>query len=96
MIDAVGYGSFGPGEVFAGEGSPAPDAPAGASLARHFADVDTDDNAADFGVLATPSPGVAPVSVPEPATALLFGCGLAGLARAGRPRGPCGQAGFAR
>jgi len=66
VADALGYGDFDSGEVFAGEGTPAPDAPAGSSLARRFADVDTDDNAADFAVLETPSPGSAPLAVPEP------------------------------
>ncbi len=70
VVDAVGYGEFGLGEVFAGEGMPAPDAPAGSSLARLFADVDTDDNELDFEVLDTPTPGFAPLAVPEPATAL--------------------------
>ncbi len=86
VVDAVGYGSFAPGEVFAGEGRPAPDVPAGASLARHFANVDSDDNASDFAQ-SLPSPGVAPIGVPEPTTALLVGLGLIGLARAGG-RGP--------
>ncbi len=84
VVDAVGYGSFAPGEGFAGEGGPAPDVPAGASLARHFANVDSDDNASDFAE-SLPSPGVAPVGVPEPTTALLVGLGLVGLARAGGP-----------
>ncbi|MDH3214255.1 MAG: PEP-CTERM sorting domain-containing protein [Myxococcales bacterium] len=86
VVDAVGYGAFAPDAVFAGEGSPAEDAPAGASLARRFADLDTDDNAADFAVQAVPTPGVGPVSIPEPATALLLAVGLAGLGRAGRRR----------
>jgi hypothetical protein len=84
-VDALGYGEFLPGEVFAGEGSPAPDAPAGSSLARVFADVDTGDNAADFAVLDVPTPGTAPLStVPEPGAALLVLTGLAGLGAFGR------------
>ncbi|MDJ0848084.1 MAG: PEP-CTERM sorting domain-containing protein [Myxococcota bacterium] len=85
VLDAVGYGSFDPDEVFAGEGSAAPDAPADRSLARRFANVDSDDNAADFVVEETPTPGSGPV-VPEPATAALLFLGLAGLAgvRTGR------------
>jgi hypothetical protein len=85
VVDALGYGTFAAGEVFAGEGSPAPDPAAGSSVARLFANVDTDDNAADFAALAVPTPGEAPISpVPEPASALLLGCGLAALAPFGR------------
>jgi hypothetical protein len=85
VLDAVGYGEFAPDEIFAGEGAPAPDAPADASLARFFADLDTDDNAADFGVLAAPTPGSGPLApVPEPATACLVFAGLAGLGACGR------------
>jgi hypothetical protein len=81
VLDALGYGVFAPDEFFLGEGSPAPDAPADASLARLFADVDTDDNAADFAV-GTPTPGSAAfASVPEPTSALLLAVGLAALAR---------------
>lgn len=81
VLDALGYGDFDPGEFFAGEGDPAPDVSAGTSLARRFADVDTDDNAADFEALATPTPGTAAFAVvPEPGTATLLGLGLTGLA----------------
>jgi len=80
VIDAVGYGEFGPGEFFAGEGSPATDAAAGQSLARRFADRDTDDNAADFRVLAEPTPGSATlVPLPEPGSLALCLLGLFGL-----------------
>ena len=87
VVDAVGYGVFDVGEVFAGEGAPAPDPPADASLARRFADVDTGDNAADWIAQGTPTPGEAPLAgVPEPSAGALFGCGLALLARLSRRR----------
>jgi len=79
LIDAVGYGSFGIDQVFPGEGSPAADASSGSSLARRFSNIDTDDNAFDFAV-ADPSPGRGNAVVPEPATALLIGMGLYGVA----------------
>lgn len=85
ISDAVGYGVFGPAEVFAGEGNPAVDPPAGSSIARWFANLDTDDNAVDFGELLVPTPGTAQL-VPEPGTALLSSAGVAGLALLGRIR----------
>jgi len=86
ILDAVGYGVFAPGDVFAGEGSPAPDPAAGQSIARVFADLDTGDNAADFAALETPTPGSASFSaVPEPGALGLGLAGLAGLALL-RPR----------
>jgi len=85
VLDGLGYGVFDAGEVFAGEGSPAPDPPAGSSLARRFADIDSDDNAADFVVLDLPTPGTASLSgIPEPSSGLLLTLGLLGLARIGR------------
>ena len=89
VLDAVGYGVFAPGDVFAGEGAAAEDGAAGTSLARWFANVDTGDNALDFGVLAAPTPGAAPLQVPEPATGSLFACALAmiGIMAWGRRRG---------
>ena len=87
VVDAVGYGVFLPGEVFAGEGTPAPDPPAGSSLARTFANADTDDNAFDFAALSVPTPGTGVLApVPEPGTGALLAMGLLGLARAGRRR----------
>jgi hypothetical protein len=79
VIDAVGYGSFLATEVFAGEGLPTLDPAAGWSVARHFADVDTDDNAADFGALEVPTPGFGPTQVPEPGSALLLAAAMGGL-----------------
>jgi hypothetical protein len=80
-VDAVGYGAFGPGDVFAGEGTPVEDPPAGWSIARWLADVDTDDNATDFTVLDVPTPGVAAFqTVPEPGSGVLAGGGLAAIA----------------
>ena len=84
IIDAVGYGEFGPTEIFAGEGTPAPDAPPGSSLARVLADIDTDDNMIDFGILDAPSPGTGVTSVPEPSQILLFGTALTALALIGK------------
>ena len=82
VLDSLGYGNFDVGDVFAGEGMPAPDGPAGSSLARFFADVDSDDNGADFEVLDLPTPGQAEFSyVPEPNSGLLFFSGLAVLAK---------------
>ena len=69
------------GQFFAGEGSAAPDARAGSSVARVFADLDTGDNALDFGVLYAPTPGTAEfLPIPEPGTGLLVGSALGMLA----------------
>lgn len=55
VVDALGYGNFTASDVFAGEGSPAPQTPAGQSLSRNATHSDTNNNAADFTVQA-PSP----------------------------------------
>lgn len=70
VIDAVGYGSFGDGDVFAGEGTAAPDQPPGLSLSRVVDQLDTDDNGVDFA-LADPTPGAANQlnTLPQPAIA---------------------------
>jgi hypothetical protein len=89
VVDALGYGAFGAGDFFAGEGSPAPDAPPGSSLARVYSDLDTGSNALDFVVVEVPTPGrgevQAPVTeVPEPCTLALMGLGCAFAAGAAR------------
>jgi hypothetical protein len=62
VIDAVGYGDFSGGEVFGGQGQPAPDAAEGESLTRVG---DTGDNLADF-VVGAPTPGVVSSTPPIP------------------------------
>ena len=89
LLDAFGYGVFGPGEFFAGEGASAPGAAPGQSVARRYADVDTNNNAADFIVLSTPTPGVVartPLLVPLPGTVALLAGGLLGVWCGARPR----------
>ena len=88
VIDAVGYGSFGATDVFAGEGGAAPDPAAGGSIARINPVLDTDHNGVDFAVLAVPTPGSvpAPSSVPLPPAIALFASGLMGLASVARRR----------
>ena len=96
VLDAVGFGEFDSGDAFAGEGTPAAEGPPGTSLARRYADLDSDDNGADFVVQDPPTPGIAsfladgapprpPSTVPEPSAALLCGLGL--LALGARRRG---------
>lgn len=80
VLDAVGYGEFAVGDVFAGEGNAASGASSGSSIARRFANVDTNDNAADFLVLASPTPGIGEIAVPEPGGAMLFGVALGAMA----------------
>jgi hypothetical protein len=74
--DVVGWGAD--LDASMREGEAAPDV-TGKSLARLPDGVDTGDNAADFAVGA-PTPGSAPISVPEPGGAALLGLGLIGLA----------------
>ena len=78
VADALGYGVFGPGSFSFAEGESAPDVPPGHSLARFFADVDSGDNASDFAVLSSPTPGWAVFrTVPEPGSGALVVAGLA-------------------
>lgn len=81
VIDALGYGVFGTGTFFAGEGTPAP----GQSLARRYADIDTNDNAADFVVQSTPTPGQA-LPAPLPGSLWLLLSGVLGTVAVGRRR----------
>jgi hypothetical protein len=85
VLDALGYGVFGAGEFFAGEGAPAPGTAPGQSLARLFADIDTNNNAADFAVQSTPTPGQTFVS-PLPGSFWLLMSGMLGTIALGRRR----------
>ena len=80
LIDAVGYGEFSATDVFAGEGQPVADPPAGWSVARNFSNRDSQDNAFDFTGLETPSPGTGPLAVPEPGFLVLLASAIAGVA----------------
>lgn len=74
VLDALGYGDFGTGDVFAGEGQPAAATGVGESLSRAPDHGDSDDNAADFTVGAS-SPGAAGVGcADECATAGITAC----------------------
>ena len=86
VLDALGYGVFAPTDVFAGEGHPAPSAVGGQSLARFFANRDSNDNLADFGLLDAPTPGSGPLAAPEPGLALLLALAAFALSAARRPR----------
>jgi hypothetical protein len=81
VVDAVAYGDFAAGDAFFGEGSAAPDAAAGGSIARFNPFADSNDNSADFIVLDMPTPGMVPVvsAVPLPAGLWLFVSGLGTL-----------------
>jgi len=57
VVDALAYGSFGASDVFAGEGSPAAATSPGESLSRDTKATDTDNNANDFSVQPSPTPG---------------------------------------
>jgi len=86
VLDALGYGDF-TGQVFAGEGNAAPDAPSGSSLARHNPLLDTNNNFNDFMVLDLTTPGAVPVSaVPVPPAIALFLSGIVGLVGVARKR----------
>ncbi len=90
VLDAVGYGEFGVTDIFAGEGSAAPDPSAGSSIARLNALLDTGDNSIDFSVLDSPTPGLVPAAnvsaVPLPASAWLLASGLMTLVSLRRNR----------
>ena len=49
-VDALGYGTFSGSNVFAGEGTAAPSAPAGQALSRNATHADTNNNSVDFTV----------------------------------------------
>ncbi|MCA9515863.1 MAG: lamin tail domain-containing protein, partial [Myxococcales bacterium] len=72
-VDAVGYGVFGAGTSFAGEGAAAADQGPGEGLSRLPDGRDTGSNAADFA-LAPPTPGApnAAAAAPKVASRLLI------------------------
>lgn len=83
-LDAVGYGTFLPSDFFFGEGQAVSGAVAGSSVERRFANIDTNNNLADF-IVAAPTSGSGSLSaVPEPGTASLVLLGLASLHALGR------------
>ena len=55
-VDAVAYGTFAPNQFPAGEGAPIASGAPGTSVSRRTDGLDTNDNAADFEVRATPTP----------------------------------------
>ena len=71
-VDAVGYGTFTPSGVFAGEGEPAPDV-ANTSIGRVPDGIDSNNNAADFAELAATTPGVTNGGGPPEPT--VYDCG---------------------
>lgn len=79
VLDALGYGVFAPTDLFAGEGHAAPGAVNGQSLARLFANRDTNDNLADFALLDVPTPGTGALAAPEPGLAVLLALGAFAL-----------------
>jgi alpha-tubulin suppressor-like RCC1 family protein len=78
VLDAVGYGAFLPDNVFAGEGFPAPDAPPGSSITRNEQASDTNNNAFDFFIEVSPTPGESALPVNELPSASLL-CPLTSL-----------------
>ena len=84
-LDALGYGVFGAGDFFAGEGTAAPGTAPGESLARLYVTVDSDNNAADFVVLGTPTPGEV-MATPLPGSLGLMLSGVLGTMMFGRRR----------
>ncbi|MFT7581863.1 MAG: hypothetical protein ACI9MR_003541 [Myxococcota bacterium] len=68
VVDALGYGNFGPQVSFRGEGTAANGADVAESLARDGQVTDTDNNHADFAIETVPTPGGPPVVRIRPTT----------------------------
>ncbi|MCB9507902.1 MAG: lamin tail domain-containing protein [Myxococcales bacterium] len=75
VVDAIGYGTFGRGDTFAGEGSSATPPSDTASLARDVDYTDTDNNRADFSAHQPPTPGAPNEHVNRAPTAGIDGGG---------------------
>ncbi|HQP95156.1 MAG TPA: PKD domain-containing protein [Myxococcota bacterium] len=71
IVDAIGYGTFGTGDFFAGETAAVAKPLANHSLARDINHTDTGDNSKDFKELSNPTPGAANQDVNEPPVAAL-------------------------
>ncbi|MEE9492114.1 MAG: hypothetical protein V3W04_01875 [Gammaproteobacteria bacterium] len=81
IIDALAYGDFSSSQFSAGEGQPAPGTGPGSSLARRTPWFDTDENAIDFSIFSTPTPGSIPSTpVPVPSSIALLFSGFLALA----------------
>ncbi|TNF22605.1 MAG: hypothetical protein EP329_28380 [Deltaproteobacteria bacterium] len=66
VVDALGYGHFGGGDHFLGEGAPAAGVDAGHSLARDAQHTDTNVNAVDFHDETVATPGAGPTDTVTP------------------------------
>ncbi len=74
VVDAIGYGTFGANDIFAGEGTAIAASSEGQSLTRNATHVDTNNNSVDFTALAVPTPRGATASCSDDCTAAATRC----------------------